>query len=393
MFTKEQKMDRLLLVAVLLVAGIGVLMVYSSTALMDLEGADEGAQFRYLWKHLFALMISLMAMVFAYRTKISFIRKNGFVLLVVGLLLLLLVFVPGIGVKINGARRWIRLQPTTFQPSEFVKFAMVVYLAKYLVDTEGRREELLTFLKPVCIMVVLQGVILLQPDFGAAVMLGLITIAMLFAGGTPVRYIMSLGLFLLPGIIYLIHEPYRYKRVVAFLDPWKDPLESGFQLVQSFIALGSGGLLGLGIGESRQKLSFLPEINTDFIFSLLGEELGLVGALVVLALFLFIFLRGMRIVRTAADPYSRYLSLGFVLMITFQVLINIMVVTGMVPTKGLPLPFVSYGGSSLLMNFVAVGILLRISRGEPECRVQTAPARSYIRKKRRVILRTKGVYR
>jgi len=376
------RMDRVFMVSVLILTITGVVMVYSSTALMDLSGTDKGAQFNYLRRHLFALSISVLAMVAAFRTPLSFLRRHYIVFILVALILLGLVFVPGLGVTINGARRWIRLQPTTFQPSEFAKFAMVLFLAAHLADTETRREELRVFLKPVLVMVALQGLILLQPDFGGAASLAMITLAMLFVGGTPLRYLFSLSGCLIPVLIFLLREPYRLKRLVAFLDPWKDPFGSGFQLVQSFIALGNGGLTGVGLGESRQKLSFLPEVNTDFIFSLLGEELGLLGALLVVALFLTIFIRGMKISREAGEPFSGYLAMGLVLMMTVQAILNIMVVTGIAPTKGLPLPFLSYGGSSLLMNYIGVGVLLRISRGEVE-RFQTGQSTFYIRRRLR----------
>jgi cell division protein FtsW len=213
-------------------------------------------------------------------------------------------------------------------------------------------------------MVVFHAVILKQPDFGAAMSLALLTFAMLFFSGARLRYLFCLALFALPVVYKLITEPYRLRRVVSFLDPWKDPQGSGFQLVQSFIALGSGGLTGVGIGGSKQKLSYLPESHTDFIFSIIGEEFGFIGVSVVMALFFILFIRGVSIANRTKDRFTYYLAVGLSLMVSLQALINFAVATGMVPTKGLPLPFISYGGSSLLVNMVAIGILLNISSGK-----------------------------
>jgi cell division protein FtsW len=234
-------------------------------------------------------------------------------------------------------------------------------------------------------MAVFQGVMLKQPDFGAAMSLAFLTISMLFFAGTRMRYLMSLSLLSLPVIYILVKTPYRLKRVLSFLDPWNDSLGSGFQLIQSFIALGSGGIDGLGIGGSKQKLAFLPEAHTDFIFSIIGEEFGFAGAIIVVAIFFFIFMRGIVIANRWKDPFACYLAVGLTLMITLQALINIAVTTGMVPTKGLPLPFISYGGSSLMINMAAIGILLNISRGVPESSVSDGRAIALRRIARRKI--------
>ncbi len=364
--------DRLLLSIVLALSFIGVVMVYSSTALLPIAESDNPLlkepdfQFHYLKKHALALLIALVAMAASYRVKTVTLGRYAYPLLAVSSVLLLCVFIPGLGVKLNGARRWLNLWPTTFQPSELVKFAMVLFLARYLSSPEYNRESFRSYIKPVLIVFVLQGALVLQPNFGGAFILGLLTFSMLFVSGTPIRYILYTVAGLAPVVIKLLMEPYRRERLLSFLDPWSDPYGSGFQLVQSFIALGSGGLKGVGIGEGKQKLSFLPEVNTDFIFSLIGEELGFIGAAVVLLLFGALFARGVRIAGRARSPFSYYLAFGLTVMITLQSLMNITVVTGLIPPKGLPLPFISYGGSSLLVNFMAVGTLLRISRGDPE---------------------------
>ncbi len=362
-------MDIWLLFSVLALSAIGVVMVYSSTSVPRIGGTEEldtKINLFYLKKHLITLLLSMVFMMILYRIKPAKLKAVAYPLLAVSLLLLLAVFVPHLGVKINGAKRWLRLWPSTFQPSELVKFSMILFLARYLSDTEAAAHSIKRFLVPVSVMLLFQTVLILQPDFGGAVTLGLITIGMLYIAGTPIRYLLSLLIGLLPVTVVLLMQPYRLKRIMVFLDPWSDPQGSGFQLVQSLIALGRGGLMGVGLGNSQQKLSFLPEANTDFIFSLIGEELGFLGATVVIGLFFLLFLRGVKIASERGLPFSRYLAMGFTLMLTLQALINFGVVSGLLPTKGLPLPFISYGGSSLLVNFMAVGILLRLSTGEPE---------------------------
>jgi len=240
---------------------------------------------------------------------------------------------------------------------------MVIFLARYMSRPDYRTDSFPSFITPVLIMLLFQAAILKQPDFGAAMSLAVLTFAMLFLSGTRLRYLASLSVFAVPVIIMLAMEPYRLRRITSFLNPWDDAQKSGFQLVQSFIALGSGGLTGVGLGSSRQKLSYLPESHTDFIFSIIGEEFGLIGVSVVIALFLVLFVRGIAAANRTKDNFVRYLAIGLSMMISLQALINFAVATGLVPTKGLPLPFISYGGSSLLVNMAAVGMLLNISKG------------------------------
>lgn len=359
--------DKLLLFLMLLLLSFGALMIYSSTSVVTpLHAKKNITEFYFFKRHLFTLVIGVAAMFFAYRLKPSVLKKMAIPLLVCSFILLLLVFLPYIGVTAGGARRWIRLWPTNFQPSELVKLSMVIYLARYLSMPEYNTESFASFIKPLFVMVLFQIVFLQQPDFGAAMSLAFLTFAMLFVSGMKLRYIASVLLLAIPVIYKLIMEPYRLKRITSFLDPWKDPQGSGFQLAQSFIALGSGGLTGLGLGESKQKLSFLPASHTDFIFCLIGEELGLIGVSIVIALFLFLFMRGISIANRSKDRFVYYLAYGLVLMISLQALINFFVVTGLVPTKGLPLPFISYGGSALFVNMMGVGILLKVSKNDED---------------------------
>ncbi len=357
--------DKILLFLMLFLLLFGALMIYSSTSVMTQQIAkNKITEFYYFKRHIFTMALGVISMFFIYKVRPSMLKKMAVPLLIFSFVLLILVFFPYIGVSAGGAKRWIRLWPTTFQPSEFVKLAIVIYLARHLSMPEYNTERFASFVKPLLVMVLFQILFLKQPDFGAAMSLALLVFAMLFISGMRIKYIVSVLLLSIPVIYKLIMEPYRLKRIISFLDPWKDPQGSGFQLIQSFIALGSGGLTGLGLGESKQKLSFLPASHTDFIFCLVGEELGLIGVSVIIALFMFLFVRCILIANRSKDQFVYYLAYGLSLMISIQALINFAVVTGLVPTKGLPLPFMSYGGSALLVNMLAVGILLRISKGD-----------------------------
>jgi len=364
----KQTYDKWLLLTVLLLIFIGLMAVYSSTSVISPDMIEKSSrkgiavsQFGFIKKQLFTVVLGVIAMFVAYKTPVEYLKKAAVPLLVLSLVCLLLVFTK-LGVSAGGARRWLRLWPSTFQPSELVKLAMVLFLAWYMSLQGYRTDKFKSFAVPVCIMALFSVVFLRQPDFGAMMSLAVLTMSMLFLSGMRLRYLFSLGILGLPVVYKLISEPYRWKRVVAFLDPWKEAQGSGFQLVQSFIALGSGGLRGVGLGESKQKLAFLPEVHTDFIFSLIGEELGFIGTVIVVALFFVLFLRGLAIAQKAEGPFSYYLAYGVSMMIAIQAVINFAVVTGMVPTKGLPLPFISYGGSSMTVNMMAVGLLLNVSR-------------------------------
>jgi len=374
--------DRWFLLITFFLLGLGALMIYSSTAVVSPAMSKKDiTQFFYFKRHLFTMLLGFAAMFAAYRLRPETLNKITLPLLIFSFLLLVLVFVPGMGISAGGAKRWLRLWPSTFQPSELVKLSMVIFLAKYMSAYNYRTDSFASFIKPIAIMAVFQVIFLKQPDFGAAISLGIITLAMLFFSGMKLRYLLSMAVFALPVAVNLIREPYRWKRVTSFLNPWDDPQGSGFQLIQSFIALGSGGIKGVGLGESKQKLLFLPEAHTDFIFSLVGEELGLIGAGVIIFLFVMLFVRGIAATNKAKDSFVYYLSFGLSIMIALQALINFSVVTGMIPTKGLPLPFISYGGSSLLVNMTAVGILLNLSKGEDSERVVDRTKELAMRKK------------
>ncbi len=336
--------DKILLLVMLLLLAFGSLMIYSSTSVITpLLAKRNITEFYYFKRHALTVVLGSLVLIVTYSLKPAVLKKFSVPLLVFSFVLLCLVFLPHIGVTAGGARRWIRLWPTTFQPSELVKLAMVVFLAKYMSSPGYSTDSFASFVKPVLIMAVFQLVFLKQPDFGSTMSLAFLTFALLFISGMRLRYIASVLVLAIPVLYKLVMEPYRLRRITSFIDPWKDPLGNGFQLVQSFISLGSGGISGLGLGESKQKLSFLPASHTDFIFCLVGEELGLIGASVLIALFIFLFTRGISIASRSKDKFVCYLAYGLTLMISLQALINFAVVTGLVPTKGLPLPFMSYG--------------------------------------------------
>lgn len=363
--------DKILLLIMLLLLAFGALMIYSSTAVITpLLAKKKITEFYYFKTHFFSMVMGSFALLASYSLKPSFLKKIAVPLLVFSFFLLLLVFFPYIGVSAGGARRWIRLWPTMFQPSELVKLSMVIFLAKHMAAADYNTERFSSFVKPMLVMALFQVVFLNQPDFGATMSLGLLTFGMLYISGMRLGYLASVLVLAIPVIVKLAMEPYRLRRITSFLDPWKDPQGSGFQLIQSFISIGSGGISGLGLGESKQKLSFLPASHTDFIFCLVGEELGLIGAGLVIALFLFLFLRGITIAGRSRDSFHYYLAYGLTMMLALQALINFAVVTGMVPTKGLPLPFMSYGGSALLVNMAVIGLLLRISKGDDDVAVE-----------------------
>jgi cell division protein FtsW len=270
--------------------------------------------------------------------------------------------------KVNGTRRWFAVGGFGIQPSELAKLAAVLFSALILERRMHRIDDVAYSVLPIALIVgALVGLILLEPDFGTAVSLLAVIGVMVFAAGLSYRYLIGAGLVLLGGLaVVLVQAPYRVRRIMTFLDPWADPLGDGFQIIQSLIAVGTGGVTGRGLMESKQKLFFLPEPHTDFIYSVIAEELGLIGALVVLACFGVLAWRGLRTSVRAPDPFGAYLALGLTMMIVLQAFVNISVVLGLAPTKGIPLPLVSAGGSSLLINLLAIGVLLNISQHATE---------------------------
>jgi len=292
-------------------------------------------------------------------------RKLVYLLLIGSLLSLILLLIPGVGNEVSGSSRWLKFAGFSLQPAEFAKLALVIYLAHSL----SKKQQEIRFLPKVIVSGVFVLLIIAQPDFGTAMILAAIALTLLFAAGLKLRHLLSGILLSLPAIyLMIVRVDYRKKRILAFLNPWKDPTNSGFQIIQSFLAFGSGGLWGMGLGRGRQKLFYLPDAHTDFIFSVIGEELGFLGVVAILTLFLILILRGIKISLSAPDPFGSYLALGITLMIGLQAMVNFGVSLGLLPTKGLTLPFISYGGSSLIVSLIGAGILLNISSQRAESR-------------------------
>jgi len=315
-------------------------------------------------KHLLSIGLGAIAGFVASRLSSEAYRRGAYPMLLIVVAALVAVFIPGIGVAHGGARRWLHLGPLGIQPSELAKFAVVLYLARSLQRKRDRIDRFVLGVVPHSLVIgLIAGLVLLEPDFGTAMLAGGLLVFMLFAGGVPARHLAIPALSLLPLAGYAVmREGYRLKRVLAFLDPERDPLGINFQLKQSFIAFGSGGLWGVGLGESRQKMFYLPAAHTDFIFSVIGEELGLAGALLVLALFGVVAARGFRVAVRHPDPFASLLAFGVTLSLVLQGVVNVGVVLGCLPTKGLTLPFLSYGGSAMIAALGQVGVLLALAR-------------------------------
>lgn len=354
--------DKSLLVCVLLLGGIGMIMVTSSS-LYYAENSLAGNTYFFVVRHLVYMGVALAAAAFVLTQPIIRWQKYGPYLLILGLLLLVVVLFAGR--TVNGSRRWLALGPLTFQVSEVIKLFVVVYLAGYLVRrTDELQTQIKGFAKPLLVLALITGLLLLEPDFGASVVILATSLAMLFLGGARLWQFIGLSTAV-AGILGLIaiSQPYRLERLMTFLNPWADPFGSGYQLTQSLIAFGRGSIFGQGLGNSLQKLSYLPEAHTDFIFAVLAEELGLIGVLLVLILFFVFLQRAMTIGRKAllqSRPYAAYLAYGIGFWLTFQALINMGVTSGALPTKGLTLPLISYGGNSLVVCLMAIAILFRI---------------------------------
>jgi len=348
-------------VTVILVC-IGIVMIYSSSSIYSWEKYKDSLYF--LKRHLIFLFVgsilTFLVMLVDYRK----FREYAKPLLLLSIVLLVLVLVPGIGREVSGARRWFRFKFLSFQPSQLANLAVIVYIADFIARKESAIKQFLRgFLPPICVLGFCALLILAQPDLGTAVSLGVVALIMLFIAGVRTKYILSLVLASLPALYVLIFSvPYRRARILAFINPWLDPKGSGFQIIQSQIALGSGGIFGVGLGHSRQKLFYLPAAHTDFIFSIIGEELGFLGTLGVIFLFIIFIQQGLKIIKNTSDKFGYFLALGLVLMITFKAVINIGVSCGILPTKGLSLPFVSYGGSSFIFDLISVGVLINIAR-------------------------------
>ncbi|OGR84296.1 MAG: cell division protein FtsW [Elusimicrobia bacterium RIFCSPLOWO2_01_FULL_54_10] len=358
---KEKSVPDLLLITVLLIfLGLGLITVYSSSAIYAYE--KYGNEKYFLWRQIAWAAIGLAAAAFFTLTDHRKIQKwvNPILLTT----LACLIFVLLVGKEVGGARRWIKIAGIGFQPSEFAKLAVIFFVASYCDRKKSKLENFRKGILPLLLVVAaVCGLILLQPDFGTAFLIFLTCMTMIFISGGNLKQILILGLVTAPlaaAAVWL--EPYRRRRLLAFLNPWENPQGSSYQIVQSILALGSGGLTGVGLGDSHSKLLYLPEPHTDFIFPIFGEEFGLVGSWAVIGLFGVLATLGFRIAARSANLFSSLLAGGITAMILYQAILNIAMVTGCLPPKGFPLPFFSFGGSSLLVTLSAAGILLNISR-------------------------------
>jgi len=354
--------DKWMLLAVVGLLAVGVTMVLSTSYLYSQERYGDGTYF--FRKQMIAMGAGAVALIACTMIPSALYRRFAYPLLALSFIILIFVLVPGVGVNRGGARRWIMFPGFAFQPSELAKLALVFYLAHSMAKKEQMiRSFSVGVLPHLIVFGLFAGMLLLEPDFGTALMLSMLLYFMLFIGGARVHHLVGTGLMALPVLIYVFTKAdYRIRRLMSFLDPWSDAAGSGFHVIQSLIAFGSGQIWGRGLGESRQKLFYLPEAHTDFVFSVIGEELGLLGALAVLALFGVIITRGLQLTAKIEEPFDQYLAFGLTVLLGLQALIHMGVVMGLMPTKGLVLPFISYGGSAMVINLMEAGILLGLSR-------------------------------
>jgi len=358
----REQPDFAILFSVLILAGFGLVMVFSASHILVLEARNDA--FFFLRRQFYWLLFGLAGMLAAANFPYYKWRRLIPLILVVNFLLLGAVFIPGLGLEISGATRWIGLGGATIQPSEFSKLALVIFTAWFL---SKKNINMQNFWQSSFIPLVVMGVsfllIFAQPDLGTAIALALTTGVVIFAAGMPMGQLALLSLLSFPPVLYMaLSEEYRMRRIFSFLDPWADPFFSGYQIIQSFYALAPGGLFGVGLGRSRQKLYYLPEPQNDFIFAIIGEELGFLGASTVMLLFVVLIWRGFKTAITAPDAFGSLLAAGLTGLVAVQALINIGVVTGSVPVTGINLPFISAGGSSLFVKLFAMGMLMEISR-------------------------------
>lgn len=346
----------------LILIAFGFIMVYSASAVISFR--KYGDSFFFLKKQLLWGLIGIIAFMMAHFIDHRSLQRFVVPIFALSCIMLILVLTPTFGSEVNGSRRWLRIALFSVQPSEVAKLVVIIYLASYLARKgDGIRDFFRGFVPPLILIGIILGLIIIEPDLGAVIAIGLVAGCLLLIGGARLSHMMMVVLLAAPVIYHFVMQVgYRRQRLLTFLDPWRDPTDAGFQIVQSFMAFGSGGLLGSGLGEGMQKLFFLPYPHTDFIFAIIGEELGLLGVFSIILLYMLFALKGCSIAIKTEEPFGSYLAFGITIMVTLQVLINICVATGLLPTKGLALPFLSYGGSSLLTNMLGMGILSSIAR-------------------------------
>jgi len=357
----EKRPDIILIFVTLILITIGTVMIYSSSSILAMERFKDGQYF--IKNQIFFVFLGLGIMVLLTKIPYHHLKKLAYpgILLSVGLLVLLLI--PPFGIRAGHATRWLRTGVFSFQVSEMAKVSVVLFLAHFLSRKAGHlREFKRGILIPLSVTLLIVGLILLEPDFGTAAITVVILILMLYLSGSRILHLAGIAAAFVPvGVWLVIHKNYRLERLMSFFDPWKDPLKSGFHIIQSLLSFGSGGAFGVGLGDSMQKLFYLPEPHTDFILAVIAEEMGFIGVAVIISLFVVFIVRGFLISLRGPDLFGALLAIGLTMIIALEAFINIAGVMGLIPIKGLALPFISYGGTSLIMSLAAVGILLNIS--------------------------------
>ncbi len=356
------KPDYILFIVTALLVGFGVLMVYSAS--MYSAQKNYGTEYYFMFKQIVGAVLGIGAMVGLTFVDYHFLGKIRYIVLGISLALLVLVFIPGIGVENYGARRWINLPFFTLQASEPVKFGFIIFTAFYMAKHHEKMTSFKGVLPVLGVGVLICILIILEPNMSITICMALLMFVMLFVGGMRIKHFLIVGIPAVAAAVVLIFaEPYRLSRLMAFINPWASPLDEGFQLIQSFYSLGSGGFFGIGLFNSRQKYLFLPFSESDFILSIIGEELGYFGCLLLFGVYILFIVRAIKIAQNASDRFGCYLASGIAAIIAIQVLVNIAVVTGSIPPTGLPLPFISSGSSSLIVFMGGVGILQSVARG------------------------------
>jgi len=359
-----KKVDKTILFSVLCLMIISLFMIYSASFIWAEYKFDN--PFKYVINQGIFSIVGICLLFVIANINHDFYKKKANLILLVCIILLVLVLIPGLGVVRNGSRSWFGIGSFGIQPSEFSKIGLIIFTSKYLARSNKFLKDYKNGVFPILfILFLVFGLIMLEPDFGTGMIIVLTIIAMLFVAGVNMKFFLGLGLIGVFGIIGLIIiAPYRMDRITSFINPWSDPLGTGFQIIQSLYAIGPGGLFGVGYLNSRQKSFYLPEPQTDFIFSIIAEEFGIVGTLVILFLFAILLIRSFKVSLKQEDLFSKYLSFGLTFQLIVQVIMNLSVVIGLIPVTGVTLPFLSYGGSSLLTSLVGIGIILNISKKE-----------------------------
>ena len=357
-----KKEGKILLISVILISLFGTLMIYSSSYVWAEYKFND--PFKYLKSQGIFLILGYIIMYIVSKYPYQNYKKLSNIIFGICFSMLALVLIPGIGTVRNGSRSWFGIGGFGVQPSEFTKLGLIIFTSKYLSNNERNLKDIKKGVFPILgVLLLVFGLIMLEPDFGTGVVIVMTITVLLFVSGVKMNFFIKIGILGLIGVVGLIIiAPYSMKRIVSFLNPWSDPLGSGFQIIQSLYAIGPGGLLGLGLGNSIQKHFYLPEPQTDFIFSIISEEFGFMGVLIISTLFILIISSGFIIAMKCEDRFGKYLAFGITFGLAFQTLLNLMVVTGLIPVTGVTLPFLSYGGSSLLISLISMGVLLNISK-------------------------------